>query len=184
MSQTSYPNAMGVPYAGLLADLHNNVIYSVTNKEASAKMAFGVFVTRSGVLADGVVNLAAAGDTVKLLGITVHRHSVNTIGSTAWATNDGIPPGDRFDLLQRGRAWVRTETALTVTDAILVRHTANGGNTTIGAIRAGADTGAAAAPIAGIRVVEPAAAAGVVLIEFDIMAMMAANTAAGFLAKF
>lgn len=185
MSQTSYPTTQGVPYAGLLADLHLSTVRSFTNREATARMAFGVFVTRNSTEGDGAKLLAAAGDTMKPLGITVHRHSVNTIGSAAWTpTTDGIPPGDRFDLLQRGLAWVKCETAVTVTDALLVRWQANGANTTIGTLRVGADTGAAACPIAGIRVVEPATAAGVVLVEFDLMVLMAANTAAGFLPKF
>ena len=185
MSQTAYAITQGAPFAGVLADQQPNVIRSFTNKEATAALPFGVFVTRSGVLGDGAILLAAAGDTMKPLGVTVHRHSVNTIGSAAWSAAGGIPAGDRFDLLQRGSAWIVAETAIAVTDALLLRWQANGaGKLVIGALRVGADTGAAACPIAGIRVVEPCAAAGVVLVEFDLMVLMASNTAAGFLPKF
>jgi hypothetical protein len=140
---TSYPLAPAVGFPGQIADEGPRRIASAVNK-TGAPMPFGVAM-KKGTNDDEAVYLAATGD--KLAGIAVHRHDVNTIGSTAWASDAGIPTDDRFDLMEEGVVLVKVEEAVVQGDNAFVRFESGPGGSVLGAWRKSADTASARAVV-------------------------------------
>lgn len=140
---TSYPTAPSKGFAGQLADEAPRYITSAINS-VGAPIAFGIAV-KKGANEDEAVLLTATGD--KLAGISVHRHDVNTIGSSAWAADKGIPDGDRFDLLKEGVVFVKVEEAVVQGDNAFVRFATGAGGTVVGSWRKSADTATARAVV-------------------------------------
>ncbi|SRR6266540_1005671 len=159
---TSYATSPGTGYAGQLADEGPRYIGSAINK-ASAAIAFGIAV-KKGTNDDEAVLLAATGD--KLAGIAVHRHDVNTIGSSGWASDKGIPDGDRFDLLRSGVVYVKVEEAVVQYDNAFVRFASGAGGTVIGSWRKSADTATARA-VVGAYFLKSGASGSIVPLYFN-----------------
>ncbi len=159
---TSYPTTPGTGFAGQIADEGNRRVASAVNK-TGAPIPFGIAV-KKGTNDDEAVLLAATGD--KLAGIAVHRHDVNTIGSTAWASDAGIPDGDRFDLLEEGVVNVKVEEAVVQGDNAFVRFEAGAGGTQLGAWRKSADTASARA-VVGAYFRKSGAAGAIVPLYFN-----------------
>lgn len=159
---TSYPTAPGIGFAGQIADEAPRYIDSAINKAAAA-IPFGIGV-KKGTNEDEAVLLAATGDV--LIGIAVHRHDVNTIGSSAWAADAGIPVNDRFDLMKRGVVYVKVEEAVVQGDKAFVRFAAGAGGTQLGAWRKSADTATARA-VNGAYFLKGAASGGIAPLYFD-----------------
>jgi hypothetical protein len=159
---TSYPTAPGTGFAGQIADEAPRYIDSAINKAAAA-IPFGIAV-KKGTNEDEAVLLAATGDVIS--GITIHRHDVNTIGSSAWASDAGIPVGDRFDQLKSGVVLVKVEEAVVQYDKAFVRFAAGAGGTQLGAWRKSADTATARA-VNGAYFLKGAAAGGYAPLYFN-----------------
>lgn len=159
---TSYPLTPGTGFAGQIADEAPRYVRSAVNKEAAA-IPFGLAFKRGA--ADGEVLLPTAG-TDKIVGIGVHRHDVNTIGSTGWAADAGIPAGDRFDLLSEGVVYVKVEEAVVENDQAYVRFAAGAGGTQKGAFRKSADTATAVA-VKGARYLASGALDSIVPVQFS-----------------
>lgn len=134
--QTSVPATMTIGLVGQLADLwtlNSGDVWSATNAEASAEIAFGLAVKRG--TADGSMNVLTA-ITEAVFGVTVFNHlfsKPDELGDT------GMKPNVTGDVLRMGRIYVLTETNITPASGVFVRALVSGGNTTIGAFRGTAD---------------------------------------------
>ncbi len=165
---TSYPTTMTSGFAGQIADEAPRYIASAICKETSP-CPFGLGV-KKGTNEDEALLPTATGDV--LIGISVHRHDVNTIGSSAWATAAGIPVGDRFDLLKEGVVYVKVEEAVVQGDKAYVRFASGAGGTQLGSWRKSADTATARA-VNGAYYLKGAASGGIAPLYFNF------STAAG-----
>jgi hypothetical protein len=120
----------------------------------AAGIPFGRFVCRDSA---GKAKLPTSAGEVTTTGSGISvRDESKEFNSAGW------PDKSTMKIARRGYYVVETETAVVKEDAVLVRHTANGGNTVLGRARAGADTGAAAYPNA--RFVSESAA-GLAIVE-------------------
>lgn len=102
----------------------------------------------------------AAGDittTGLVLGVSVYDSMRMSAGYAA---------GDLVTILHKGVIWVLVEDAVTEGGAVYVRHTANGGATTIGGFRGTTDTGASL--LAGATFRSSASAAGLAILEINV----------------
>lgn len=131
MSQTSYSNTYTAGFEGMLADGGSPDIISKVNGEASTDLIFGRGVRETSA---GAVNFSAAGQA--LLGVPVHMQK----DAASLAGSGAIPPKETFNVLRRGRIWVKAEQAVAVGDPVYVRHTVNGGTTAVGRFRKDIDT--------------------------------------------
>lgn len=164
--QTSVPSSMTVALAGQLGDLwtqENGDIWSATNAEASAEIAFGLAVKRG--TADNTMNVLTA-ITEVVLGVTVFNHlfsKPDELGDT------GMKPKVTGDVLRMGRIWVVTETNVTPASGVFVRALPNGGNTTIGAFRGTADGTNTIDVSSFAQWVTSGSAGGLALLEVDFL---------------
>ena len=159
---TSYPTSPAIGFAGQLVDVSPHFIASAINREV-APIPFGVAL-KKGTNEDEALLPVATTDV--LAGIAVHRHDVNTIGSSAWSTAAGIPVGDRFDLLKEGVIYVKVEEAVVQGDKAFVRFLTGAGGTQLGAWRKSADTATARA-VNGAYFLKGAAAGGIAPLYFN-----------------
>src|SRR6266498_314946 len=121
---TSYPTTFVRGFAGQIADEGPRYIRTGVNKETSLAIPFGLAV-KKGTNDDEVLLPTATGD--KPCGILVHRHDVNTIGSSAWASTAGVPAGDRADILSEGVVYVIAEETVVQNDVAYMRFQGSGG---------------------------------------------------------
>lgn len=118
---------------GMLSD--NSMIkdcLSRVNAEASAEMPFGTMVKQG---TDPHEVLLCTATTNKFAGVVVFNHCYakpNELG------DDGLKPKVAFNILNKGRIFVRPEDAVTPVSAVRVRCVAGGGEVA-GAFRAAAD---------------------------------------------
>ena len=159
---TSYPTAPSTGFAGQIADEAPRYVDSAVNKEAVA-IPFGVAL-KKGAAEDEALLPTLTGDVI--IGIAVHRHDVNTIGSGGWAADAGIPASDRFDLLKKGVVYVKVEEAVVQYDKAFVRFASGAGGTQKGAWRKSADTATARA-VNGAYFLKGASAGGIAPLCFD-----------------
>jgi hypothetical protein len=176
MSQTSYNITQGLPFAGILGEEGYPSMIRNGRNAGSVNISPGCFVTNNAAGDfDNLKAFAVAADVVA--GIAVHRHSVNPIGA-AFANGEGIPVGDRFDVLVKGTVWMIAEGTIATTNAytaLFVRAVANGaGKLNLGALTATSDTTFTRAAPKGMRILQGCTGAGVVLVEFDLLIALAA----------
>lgn len=134
MSQTAYSVNAPDAFPGLLdMNFQDPDILSRFNEEAT-RVSFGLMV-RQGTTAEQMQNFSAAAQDV--IGVTVHRHTEKA--KTTGTAEEIAATGGKADVLRKGRIWVVTEEAVALTDDVYFRHTAKGGNTTIGAFRTDSD---------------------------------------------
>lgn len=119
-------------------------------------IAFGLFVARQ---ADGKVKLPTTGTEVTATGEGFALRDPTKEYSSA-----GYDNGDLVPVMRSGYVWVETEGAVTEEGAVYARHTANGGNTTLGKTRGDTDSGNAAA-VPNARFISSTAGAGMALVE-------------------
>jgi hypothetical protein len=131
MPQTSYSNSYTAAFEGMLADGAEPDIISKVNGEAATDLIFGRGVRET---AAGAVNISAAGQT--LLGVAVFEQK----DTAALSGSGAIKPKETFNVLRKGRIWVKAEQAIVVGDPVYVRHTVNGGTTAVGRFRKDIDT--------------------------------------------
>lgn len=165
MAQTSYSRGPAtVGFAGMIG-APNALVFSFINDQG-ANIPAGVFLSHK---AEGTADLVA-GASERLAGVAVNSFARNPNDLTSTAA---ITAGDSMDVLTEGFIWVRCEEAMAVNDPVYIRHTANGGNTQLGAVRNDADT-TTARLCKGARVMTPSTGAGIVLLFVSV----AADTAA------
>lgn len=155
MPQTSVLNDFAPFVAGMCAypGKPKSVDSEVVN--LAAGIPFGRHVCRASA---GTVKLPVVATDVTDVGSGISAFDetkpANSVG--------GYADKETIKVARKGYWVVETETAVTKEAPVLVRHTANGGNTVLGRFRAGADTGAAVLPnarfhgeyAAGLAVVE------------------------------
>lgn len=140
--QTTYNLAPPVAFAGMLADIGNNDVVCMINKESAASMPFGFAVCFQGSTVDkGALNPDATTD--KIAGLVVHSHAyadtalgLGTAG--AGTAVKGVLPGQTINVLRKGRMWVKVEEAVVPGDRLFIRAVATGAEVE-GAIRKSAD---------------------------------------------
>lgn len=137
--QTSYPTSLPVGFAGMQADGVRNDIVSGFNDETVA-IPFGLGMVKG--TGDRHYKLPSAASE-KVDGIGVFTHNVNTIGSTQWPANAGIPAGDLFNVLAKGRLYVLVEEAVGPEDVVYCRFQMGPGGLQAGSFRKTADANAA-----------------------------------------
>jgi hypothetical protein len=138
MTISSLPTTMPEGIAGMLDDSSPiKDIASKRNSETVNKILPGLMVMQ-GTGDDDVLQVSGAG--ALLVGIAIFGHSyVPTFAIDP--TTGAYLPNITFDVLKHGRARVLCEGTLSVGNQVHVRHTANGGNATLGIFRATADAG-------------------------------------------
>lgn len=109
------------------------LVFSKTNKEASASMPFGIMV-KQGTLDDDILLITAAAN--KLAGVTTWAHD---FARTSELDTGGVKPGATVGVVWQGPVLVLPEDAVTPSSGVHVRINANGGNTQPGAFRGAAD---------------------------------------------
>lgn len=173
---TSY-SEMPRAFEGQLADIRENEVDSYTQGEASAEIPFGVAVAEgtAGTPASGIpnecINMVDANSVVA--GAVVHSHAYNRetqLGTT------GIKPDQQVSVLRRGRIYMRHEGAVSKGAAAFVRHTAGGGGSVKGVLRADADT-ATAVLCRGLIFAETKASLGDGLVLVDVDMTLVGGTA-------
>lgn len=130
MAQTSIPDALTVAIAGAKADASYDSVRSFVNEEASAEIPFGVVVCQG--TADDGAKLPATSDAV-LVGLVLHSNSYEIsqeLGTT------GVKPKCMLNVMDKGRAWVLVEEAVTPADRAYVRYASGLDGTQKGALRA------------------------------------------------
>lgn len=145
MPQTSVDSVAPLGIPGMLSDFHTTQYGDInpgTNEEASAPIPFGVMV-KKGTEAGQVKLLAAQADADDLEGIAVQADVYDPLTQLTDVTvgtveQSGVNSGVTFDILRRGRIWVRPEEAVTPVSEVHVRAVAAGAETK-GAFRATAD---------------------------------------------
>lgn len=176
MSQTSYSIVQGLPFAGVLGEEGYPSMLRNGRNAGAVNIAPGTFITNNAAGDfDNLKAFSVATDVVA--GIAVHRHSVNPIGA-AFANAEGIPVGDRFDVLVKGSVWMLAEATITTADAytaLFIRCVINGaGKLNLGAVVKTTDTTFTRAMPKGFRILQGCTGAGVVLVEFDLLTALAA----------
>jgi hypothetical protein len=167
MAQTVYMRGYEAAFPGQLGETSDSYVRSLTNTDTT-NLAAGIFVAQPAV--EGTAkNLAAVGDVVAGVTLNVFAREPGVMsalsGSECWVV------GASMAVLDEGAVWVLSEEALAVNDPVYARHTANGGNTVIGAIRNDIDTDKCRR-IKGARVLQatytdPVTSKLVTLIYFD-----------------
>lgn len=137
--QLSYSLKQAAGSVGAIAD--SAMVQDIeTFKNPSAEVKFGCVVTR-GAASDEIVHPDAAGeitDEKVVRGVVVASHEMES--QTGNAT-PGYIAKSVVPVMRKGRVWVVSESAITEgTSTVNVRHTANGGNTQLGALRGAADS--------------------------------------------
>lgn len=142
------------PAAGVPGELYDTgATKDVISKVALVDIPFGAFVK----ITDAGVTLPAASGDVTGVGRGV------ALLAPEKASGVGYKAGDIVNVLQSGRVWVQTETAVTAYVSPFVRFTANGGNNP-GGYRNDADTARAVQP-PGCRMFNTIAVAGMAVLE-------------------
>lgn len=136
MSQTSVPTNQSSAFAGMLADISDADVRTFVSEEASAEMPMGAMVAQ-GAGSDGAVLMASAASVP--VGVVLHSHQYSK-GTYGELGSTGLKPKTCLNILNKGKAWVTVENAVSVNAPAYVRHTANGaGKLQPGAFRADAD---------------------------------------------
>lgn len=131
---TQYGDTADVAFPGMLSDTSFTRKVSRENATGAAQLS-GVFVAKHAALPETKVqSLAAASDAIA--GIVLHAHTRdNVAGQSGWATGSELP------VAELAPVYMVAEEAMLVGDPVYARFSANGGNTTIGAIRNDPDGG-------------------------------------------
>lgn len=134
MSQTTYNTDFRVGIPGHEAEELPSKKGHAKNVQGAA-IPYGVAVARSAN--SDIERVLPASAAAEIMGVSL---------STYWQDNrsldndDGIKDQDYFNEILEGVVWVIPEVAVLPGEPVFVRHTANGGNTQLGAFRNDADT--------------------------------------------
>lgn len=163
MSQLVYNDNFTAARPGQLNDVGPA---DIVTRFSAVDLVFGRFVSKHDAV--GKVKLPAAGGDIAaatLEGVVVATQAIESIA-------DGLLPhykaNDAANILRKGRIWVYSETAFSLTDVLFIRHTTNGALVP-GNVRNDADTAnAASAATLPIKVLSTLTAAGNLLIEVSL----------------
>jgi hypothetical protein len=163
MAITSYANKPADSFPGMLHGLQPRNIVTGLNKVTA--IPFGTGAVQAGTGDRDIVVPSASTDV--FVGVSLHQHVEQGYGSVnaTHAVNSAVP------LLRRGQVWVMAEQAVTPSDPVFVRYTANGTIngvvTAAGQFRKDADT-SRALQIPNARWVTSAAAGGLAVLEVNL----------------
>lgn len=132
---------------------------------AEEELAPGVFVVWGTTERQALLPSAAFTDA-DVVGVTVRTHKARRDGAVA--DNENYEAEARVPVRRKGRIWVTVENAFTPGAAIYARHTASGGNTTIGAVRVTDNDTNTASAIAGARLLNSGDAGDLGLLELNL----------------
>lgn len=99
----------------------------------SAGVAQGLFVVANGTAGEACELIDSAADVKNALGLTIYQAG-KTAGDTAFYDQNEVVP-----VLEEGCEYVSVEGTVVAGQPVYARHTANGGNTTLGKPRADSD---------------------------------------------
>lgn len=141
--------------AGRAGAISKSAPYQIVGKVCDADMTVGVAVA-PGATDESCKVPASAADVDNALGVAVYHPFRQVLG----AGGEEYADGQVADVMIDGEIWVVVEEAVSPGDPVFCRHTANGGNTTLGAFRTDADTSNAAA-FDGARFASTTSGAGI-----------------------
>lgn len=134
MAQLTYETNFRVGILG-------NEAEELPSKKGTAKNAqgadipFGVAVARSGN--SDIERVLPTSGSDEIIGVALNTFFQD---NRSLSNDDGIKDDDYFTEMYEGVIWVKPEVAVQPGEPVFVRHTANGGNTQLGAFRNDADT--------------------------------------------
>lgn len=156
-------------YAGMKSDLRNDTVESYIQGEASAEIPFGVAVAQGAASAiAGTPDKAILMVDVNSVVVGVHVHAHNYDRESQLGTT-GLKPTNLMNVMRKGQIYMIHEGAVTKGAPCFVRHTAGGGGTVKGVVRADADT-ATAVSTAALTFAETKASLGdgIVLVNVNL----------------
>lgn len=160
--QTTYNANPAVAVAGMEADAGRG---DTISRVAASDLGFGVAVKQHAT--DGLCDKPSASTSV-ILGVTVYDAALPPVGSINGAAYPGAyATGQEVRIKRKGRIHVIAEQDVDPTADVYVRHTASGGNTTLGKFRKDADT-ATALQLTNAKWLSTTAAGGFALLEINI----------------
>lgn len=153
---------MTVAVAGMVADGAGAPHDVATRSNLVDEIPFGVAV--ADIAADeGTIQLPASSGA-KICGIA---QRISTVEENSASIENAYPAKSAVAVMKKGRIWVIVEKAVTVDDAVYVRHTANGGNTQKGAFRDDSDS-SNALQITNARFITSTSGAGIAIVEINL----------------
>jgi hypothetical protein len=148
------------PPIGAPGQLYDSgVFHDIPTFIATGPIPFGAMVKLSGQYC---AVPTVIGDMAGKIGVAVKDPS---LPSPYTGFVGGYVAGDLVPVLQTGRVWVATETALTDQAVPFVRYAAGSGGSQAGSYRNTTDTTTAAQPASGVHVYRGVAAAGLAVLE-------------------
>lgn len=161
MSQTSVSSTMEIGIAGQLADSGDN---DVVSKLASVAMPFGKLAVEAAT--EGQCKLpGVAGDVtdpLKVLGLVLKTQAIESDSSSA----SDYAAGDMVNVMRKGRALVKVEQTVVVTDPVYVRYAAGGDG--VGSFGNSAGTSERAL-LASAKYIKGAASGGLAVVELNLV---------------
>lgn len=160
MSQTAV-TAQGIGIEGQIADAGQR---DVLSRLAEGSLFFGRLAVLGTDPDRQAKHPAAAGDmddVLKILGVVISSHHLE---SKSDGLDASYPDKETGNVMHEGRVLVKVEEAVSPTDAVFARHTANGPLTKLGAFRTDNDGGNAAA-VPNARFITSAAADELAVLE-------------------
>jgi hypothetical protein len=167
--QTSVVNQTTATFAGAIADMGDVESDTYVNGETSAEIPFGRMVREN---SDHVAKLLAGASPV-LAGIAMQSHALAGGGGASGVDVGltGYKVGSTLGVARRGVIWVYTEEAVSPTDEVRVRHTANGAGKEVGQFLEDADSGKSLLITNGAHWRSSTSGAGLAMLEIDMAAL-------------
>jgi len=156
-------------FAGMKSDARDDTVESYVQGEVSAEIPFGVAVAQGTASAQsGTPDKAILMVNGSSVVVGVHLHSHNFDRETQLGTS-GVKPQNLISVMRKGQVMMVHEGAVTKGQPCFVRHTAGGGGSQKGVVRADADT-ATAVSTAALTFAETKASLGdgLVLVNVDL----------------
>lgn len=153
---------MSVALAGMVADGAGSPHDIVSRANIVDEIPFGVAVADIAGDEDTIELPTSSG--AKICGIAVRDLKVEEGQASI---DNAYPANSKCAVMKKGRIWVIVEKAVTVDDSVFVRHTANGGNTQLGAFRDDSDTNRAL-QIVNARFITSTTGAGIAIVEINL----------------
>lgn len=156
---------ISAPFPGSVAEGHPDGESCI----ATTSLVAGVVAIRADANLPQSGAAAPSGTGGIVLGIVKHEHqkAASRDRSAQSETDPLFLADDIAYIIKDGVVWVRVETAVTPLSPVHFRHTANGGNTVLGALRTGTDSNTADA-LPGAAFLGTAAAGELVRLQIKV----------------
>lgn len=162
----SVQTSVDTDFAVAIAGLPRGIVGRTIDRIASTVIQSGTLVVQGA--SDGVCKRpASSGDVGKALGVAPARVTSDSRFPSTSTADSTYQVGDNVGAIAEGHVWVVVEEAVSAGAACYVRHTANGGNTLLGAFRSDADT-ANAALLSGARYLTSTTGSGLALVAINV----------------